>query len=137
MSKIEWKVGDTGLTRDGRRYEVTAIDSDPDYPIDARIAGDSIERCFTTDGLLWAREDCGEDLMPPTGGVTTLTTEQLQATAEHASAYARYECRERIACAVFAEWAGKAGVGDMHGYRGVAAREAVAWADALIAELEK
>lgn len=137
MSEIDWKVGDTGLTRDGRSYLVVRIDSDPNYPIDARIEGESFERCFTTAGSLLKDGAYGEDLMPPTRGVTMLTPEQLRATSEHAPAPTRDERRERIACAVLAGLAADRHRSDVQGSAENAACIAVEWADALIAELAK
>lgn len=58
-----FKVGDTGVTRGGQRYEVTGVQEHDKYPIVVSV-GDGID-VVTADGRAWPMGESPADLMPP------------------------------------------------------------------------
>lgn len=132
-----FKVGDTGVTRDGRRYEVTEVEEggDTTWPVYARVEDDAETECYTATGRFYdAGNDCDWDLMPPTGGVTTLTPEQLAACRCAGSPPADHEVLVELSGRVLV-----ALVREMRGEpwgEGVLAKRAVAEARALLRECE-
>lgn len=142
MSEIQWKVGDNGVTRDGRRYEVLAVfdSGDDDYPIEAEIDGEGGPDYFTCSGRYYGPGETDErDLMPPSDmqPAHSDARQSVDCGSAQAPSPTGDERRERIACAVLVGLAADRHRSDVQGSAENAACIAVAWADALIAELAK
>ncbi len=82
----QFKVGDTGPTREGGTYEITSVTGNFIYrgmaqPIEARITtpngGGDAAAYFYPDGHYFNAEEYRWDLLPPTGNVNAPTAESL------------------------------------------------------------
>jgi len=60
-----FKPGDTGRTRDGRDYEVLAVDDDPNFPLFVAVAGFG-STWYLASGAWQPKGEYGLDLLPPT-----------------------------------------------------------------------